>query len=181
MFNERQVAVYPLGKEDEWYISQFDCEDEEMNRFFREECLEEQNFGLNKTFVLYYCGDLAAFCSICADRISLASSEKEVSQLPRNSVPAVKIARLGRDKKYKDLKLGRYLMEYVQYQVLNISQEQLGIRFITLDAYPARVPFYESLNFIQNVQQDARKGTVSMRFDIFSSSESLNMVNEDTA
>lgn len=164
----RKVLIITMDEKDSEHLHAFDCEDIEMNRFFHNECFEEQGYGLNKTYVLYYCGELASLCSICADRISLASSEQDEFKLPRSSVPAVKIARLGREKRFRELKLGRYLMEYVQYKILQLSDEHLGIRFITLDAYPNRVTYYESLGFIQNIQQDNRKGTVSMRFDIFS-------------
>lgn len=167
----RHISIYTLDENDTHHMSEFDCGDPEMNRFFKEECLEEQEHGLNKTYVLYYRGELAAFCSICADRISLAPSEKDEVSLPRNSVPAVKIARLGREIRYKSLGLGKYLLEYVQLQVLKVSEERIGIRFITLDAYPHRVDYYKSIGFLENLHQDARKGTVSMRLDIFSDTQ----------
>lgn len=80
---------------------------------------------------------------------------------------AVKLARLGRDIRFKDYKFGRMLMEYIQFIILKMSREQLGIRFITLDAYEDRVSYYESLQFKENAQQDKRKETVSMRLDIY--------------
>lgn len=164
----RHISIYPLDEPDLKHIPQFDCGDNEMNRFFKDECYQEQQWGLNRTYVLYYRGELSAFCSICADRISLNSAEREEEQtLPRNSVPAVKIARLGRDIRFKDFKFGRMLMEYIQFIILKMSREQLGIRFITLDAYEDRVSYYESLQFKENAQQDKRKETVSMRLDIY--------------
>jgi hypothetical protein len=67
-------------------------------------------------------------------------------------------------------------------QVIKIAEEHVGVRFLTLDAYPNRVPFYESLGFIPNSQQDTRKGTISMRLDIYTDMENLeDPPNENTA
>ncbi len=55
--------------------------------------------------LLYIGGDLAAFCSICADRLRLASHETD-AEWPRSVVPAVKIARLGRSVRLRDLGVG---------------------------------------------------------------------------
>jgi hypothetical protein len=177
----RHISIFTLDENDLHHMIEFDCDDPEMNRFFQEECLDEQEHGLNKTYVLYYREELAAFCSICADRISLTPTEKDKVSLPRNSVPAVKIARLGREKRYKTLMLGKYLVEYIQLQVLKVSEESIGIRFITLDAYPHRVSYYESIGFLPNLQQDARKETVSMRFDIFTAALENEQMGESTA
>lgn len=50
-------------------IATFDCGDKDMNEFFQNECFEEMRLGLNATYVLYYKGELAVICSICADRL----------------------------------------------------------------------------------------------------------------
>ncbi len=108
----RLISIFTLDENDLHHMIEFDCDDAEMNRFFREECFDEHEHGLNKTYVLYYRGELAAFCSICADRKSLAPSEIDEVTLPRSSVPSVKIARLGREKKYKIVNAGRYPLHY---------------------------------------------------------------------
>jgi hypothetical protein len=167
----RSFLIARLGEEDLVHIESFDCDEPTMNTFFRNECLDEQKLGLNSTYALYYKGELAALCSICADKISLATSEKDNMNLPRNSVPAVKIARLARDKKFRDLRLGIYLFDYVRLQILE-SSENIGIRLITLDAYPERVEYYKSIGFIVNANQGKNSNnTVSMRFDIFTLNE----------
>lgn len=155
-----------LSDDDLEHIGSFDCADEEMNRFFKEECYDEQKRGLNATYVLYYKGELAAFCSICTDKINLASSEQTEMSLPRGSVPTIKVARLGRAVKFRSHGFGTFILEYVRLQVLEIS-ESVGVRFLTLDAYQHREAYYETLGFKRNQNQGKNSTTISMRLDIF--------------
>lgn len=138
-----------------------------MNRFLSEECFWEQKSGLNTTYLLYYRGKLAAFCSICADKISLSKSEQQTDNLPRHSVPAVKIARLGRDVQFKGYGFGKYMLDFVHRTILE-AREVIGVRYMTLDAYPNKVSYYESLGYVRNANQGRDSATVSMRKDIFS-------------
>ena len=108
--NPRFFLIARLGEEDLEHLKDSDCGDSAMNDFFRDECFYEQNLGLNSTYVLYYKGELAALCSICTDKLSLAKDEKNDMSLPRNSVPAVKNARLARDVKFHESKIGIYLL-----------------------------------------------------------------------
>lgn len=85
----------------------FDCGDEELNGFLQEAALDEQEQKLNRTILLYYKGELAAYCSLCADSIRLSESEAQDSSLPRKVVPAIKIARLARDARFKNMGFGR--------------------------------------------------------------------------
>jgi predicted GNAT family N-acyltransferase len=163
----RHILIGTLNESDLSHIDTFDCSDDIMNAFLKTECFKEQEKGLNKTYVLYYKGELAAFCSICADKINLGKDEQTGHELPRGSVPAVKVARLGRDKRFAELRLGRMLLDYVRMEMLELSQKALGIRFITLDAYEHRVPYYSSIGFVRNSNQGKNSPTVSMRLDIF--------------
>ena len=163
----RSLLVARMDETDIEPLEAFDCGDDEMNRFLKEECFEEQSLGLNSTYVLYYKGELAAFCSICADKISLSSDEQEQASLPRKSAPAIKIARLGRSVSFRGHEFGRFMVEYVHFQVLTLRQA-VGVRYLTLDAYPSRVAYYESLGFAQNLaHRNPKSHTVSMRKDIF--------------
>ena len=149
-----------------------------MNRFFREECYEEQQLGLNSTYVLYYNGELAAFCSVCADKLILADNEQEGMELPRGVVPAIKVARLGRSVKFKEFGFGSYMLDYVRYRAIQLSETDLGVRLITLDAYPHRVEYYISKGYVVNQKQHKKASTVSMRLDIFNPQKPNEVVTE---
>ncbi|MDI6711115.1 MAG: GNAT family N-acetyltransferase [Bacillota bacterium] len=150
-------------------LAKFDCGDEKMNCFLKDEAFDEQERGMNSTILLYYEGALVAFCSICSDSIRLSREEREAEGVSYYKVPAIKIARLGRDIRFRGRYFGAWLVEYVKGLAFRLSKTQLGVRFITLDAYPDRVKYYESLGFMQNEEESRRRScsTVSMRADVF--------------
>jgi hypothetical protein len=47
----RRIAIFTLNEHDLIHMKAFDCEDPEMNRFLNDECYDEQELGLNKTYV----------------------------------------------------------------------------------------------------------------------------------
>lgn len=168
-FNEEVVRLARLTEDKIQDLANFDCGDDEMNRFFHEEVLHEQEIGMNTTILLYYNEELAAACSICCDAITLNPEEKKIEEVPYAKVPAIKVARLGRDIKFKNLKLGKFLVDYIKSIAYDLNDSTVGVRFLTLDAYPKRVNYYrEELGFIINEYTKRKDGLpVSMRADIF--------------
>ena len=169
-FNPKAVLLARLTENELCDLANFDCGDDEMNFFFREEAFAEQEIGMNTTILLYYKGELAAACSICCDAITLSKKEKEEEAIPYAKVPAIKIARLGRNKKFEKLGLGKFLVGYVKQLAYDLlSEGVLGVRFLTVDAYPNKVGYYQdSFGFIMNEpDKKIKEGRpVSMRLDI---------------
>lgn len=167
-FDPKLVELAKLSERDLGNLASFDCGDEEINRFLRDEAFREQELGFNTTILLYYGGELAAFVSTLADSILLHENEKDEST-PYASVPAIKIGRLGTDKRFQGLGLGAFLVKYVFGQAIEVSENYCGVRMVTLDAYPNRVSYYESLGFVRNQHSRYSKRTknVSMRYDIY--------------
>ncbi|MCL6477057.1 MAG: GNAT family N-acetyltransferase [Peptococcaceae bacterium] len=167
-FNIEDVELARLTRDDFSNLANFDCDDSEMNTFFREEVFYEQEIGMNTTFLLYYKGNIAAACSICCDGITLSPTEKEDEGVPYLKVPAIKIARLGRDKKYRNLGLGKFLVQLVKQLAFELNDNSVGVRYLTLDAYPKRVEYYQQeLGFVVNERRVGKNRPVSMRADIF--------------
>lgn len=167
MVDPRSFFVDLFCQDDLQYLDSFDCGDIDMNTFYRDEFYEEMELGLNATYALLFKGELAVLCSICADRINLAADEKEETELPRGVVPAIKIARIGRDIRFKEQRLGKLMLDYIILMILKEYYKSIGVRMITLDAYPNRVEFYEELGFKVNKNQGKDNHNVSMRLDIF--------------
>ena len=152
-------------------LSQFDCEDEDINDFIKNEALLYQEKKVANTTIFIYNEDIIGFCSIAADSLKLKVPEKiqhEVDGKPIKEFPAIKIARLGRDKKYKSLKVGEGILKWALGHILECS-DMVAVRFVTLDAYPERVGYYEDLKFIRNTHESytGNVQNVSMRFDLF--------------
>lgn len=168
--NPKAILLAKLTEEEFGDLANFNCGDAEMNDFFKNEAYNEQELGMNNTTLLYYEGSLAGFYSICTDSIKLSDDEKSEDLIYTN-VPAIKIARVGRDVTFKGLQVGSFLIKHVIHRALEIDNDLCGVRMITLDAYPHRVEYYESLEFKRNQHRMYNgKGriTVSMRYDIYS-------------
>lgn len=167
-FNTDAVELVRLTIEEVSDLVHFDCGDDEMNQFLRDEALDEQDIGMNSTILLYYEDSLAAFCSLCCDSIRLSKEESAQQDIPYYKVPAIKIARLGRSVTYKKYGFGSFLIDYIKNTAVELSRTTLGVRFITLDAYPNRVEYYQSLGFVRNQAiKIPSSGNVSMRADIY--------------
>ena len=169
--NPKAILLAKLTEVEICDLANFNCDDKEMNRFLNEEAFEDQGCGLNTTMLLYYKGKLSCFCSICADSLKLTEEErKEIQDELYSTVPAVKIARLGRDVDFRGYEFGKRMIKYVILKALEIDEDLCGVRMITLDAYPHRVEYYKNLGFKVNMHQLYRsknKNTVSMRYDIY--------------
>jgi len=167
--NLKAVLLVRLSEAELPDLEAFDCGDAEMNSFLKDEAYSEQESGMNSTILLYYQGELAAFCSVCCDSIPLSKKEREEEKIEAAyKVPAIKIARLGRAFKYKDYGLGSFLIDYVKDIAFELSTSKVGVRFLTLDAYSGKEQYYSDKGFIRNEAMNKRMdGTVSMRADVF--------------
>ena len=126
----------------------------EMEDFLRDEAYDEQELGMNTTFL---CLDdssekILAYISLCNDAINLETQERENEGITYGSAPALKIARLAVDVSVTRHGIGRHLVEFAAYQA-QLIREHSGIFFITLDCYAHRLSFYESIGFVQNLIQ----------------------------
>ncbi len=84
------------------------------------------------------------------------------------SLPALKIGRIGVQKEYQRNGIGIALLKYTIGVVVRLNEElNVGCRFITLDAYPQSIPWYEKNGFVFNLEyKDPAKTHPSMRYDI---------------
>jgi len=99
-----QIEVVELSEI--YDLSKFDCGDLDINDFLRQDALIHQKERIASTFLFVYKNQILGFCSLAADAIYLDLEEK-IGSIPLGTVkrysqyPAVKLARFGRDVKYK--------------------------------------------------------------------------------
>jgi predicted N-acetyltransferase YhbS len=153
-------VVYPitLGHFDpavDW--SAFDCGDEDLNGFIRDDAAALATRDVSRLFVAYEDGEPCGYVALLADTLVLKTDkEKEALDLhsslrnPPKSVPALKVGRLAVDvgTKKRVAGVGSTLMWLAVQQAIAI-RSRMGCRLLTVDAYPASVPFYETLEFIK--------------------------------
>lgn len=153
----------------------FDCLRDAQNRFFYEGAWPEQRQRLTTTYV-YYAGDApAAYMAVCMDGVQLGTREKPRALHYRN-IAALKLAQLGVDQAYQ----GQGIASSIIVQVIKLALDEaqrVGCRYVTLDAHPDLVGWYQSLGFEINkamqkqrisaaAGRDPSEIPVSMRFDL---------------
>jgi len=160
--------------EDNNNLESFDCENEDLNEFFRKDVLIQKQELLNETYELIEAtaeNEIpVALISLCNDAVR---KEKIINLLGFTGTkkeypfyPAVKVARLGVRKDLKDKDLGTHLMNMVK--TLFVTNNRTGCRLITVDAYNKSnvTNFYIKNDFQFFSDKDKNKDQRAMFFDL---------------
>ena len=142
----------------------FDCGDSDLNDFLQNDAHRYQQAHVSFTRVVFYQREFVGYITLLTDSIVLKSGEKrKIVDFHQHVMqwPALKIGRLAvcqeRQKKYG---IGRYLLQYSIALALRTGLEHsIGCRFITVDAYPTSVSFYEHYSFIRNKHYTTKPDT----------------------
>jgi GNAT superfamily N-acetyltransferase len=155
----------------------FDCGRDEQNRFLYERAWPDQEAQLSVTYLYYVKGMLAAYATVCMDALPLGRREREAGVVYQD-IGALKLAQLGVHRSFHGAGLGRLVVA----DVIELARDEairVGCRYVTLDAQPDLVPWYERHGFRRNILRqdqrilnavkhgrDAERIAVSMRFDL---------------
>lgn len=158
----------------------FDCGHPDLNDFFRNDCIAYSNQLLGKTYCFYLDNDptqiICAFTvsndSIKTNILPNSRKKKVIKMIPRakhfNSYPAVLIGRLGVNKSFKRMGVGRELMNFVKSWFID-PYNKTGCRFLVVDSYNEDEPlgYYNrnGFDFIFSTEEQEK--------------ESLSPTNED--
>ncbi|HEU0012214.1 MAG TPA: GNAT family N-acetyltransferase [Longimicrobium sp.] len=153
----------------------FDCGRPAQNRFLAECAWEDQEERVSVTYLYLSRDRIAGFATVSMDSLELGTRERS-PRIRYAWVGALKLAQLGVDRSFQGRGLGRGIVQ----DVVGLAQgftDTVGCRFVSLDAQPDLVAWYEAQGFRINkvmqkrrVEAAARRGSVdppvSMRFDI---------------
>jgi GNAT superfamily N-acetyltransferase len=156
----------------------FECSNDDLTDFFYNDALPHQEKLLAVTNVLIKGDDIIAFYSTLNDKISIEDVENGTKwtklkklwgvKAPKSykSYPAVKIGRLGVDRRYKRKNYGTAILDYIK--ITFITNNRTGCKFITLDAYnkPDVISFYRKNQFEFLTNNDQDENTRLMYFDL---------------
>ena len=159
-------------------LTSFDCEDADLNDFLLNDAQHYMTELLAVTYLVKDGKSIAAFFSLANDKLTCDPADPQgkpewnrlARKIPnkkrRRSFPAVKLGRLGVDKRFKRIGLGRDILDYLKRWF--IIGNKTGCRFITVDAYnkPEIVRFYEKNGFCFLTPTDKTEGTRLMYFDL---------------
>lgn len=147
----------------------FSCGDDDLDEWLRDDALRLQDGNVVRAFLGYIDEELVGYVALMSDALELETRERKhlaLSSSDHPVVPAVKIARLGVSRGSQRRSVGRALVRFA-FDVAMVVSRYTGCRLLTVDAYPAAVPFYEGLGFKFNKAKRYRdRDNPSMRFDL---------------
>ena len=142
---EKDFLFRRYNKELAEKVPVFDCGDDDLNDFFREDAFNYDAQILGRSYCF-----LSATNNIIAAVFTLSNSAIRVTELPNNAkrrlvklipwikqgrnYPAVLIGRLGVSKNFRNQKLGSQIIDFIKAWFLS-NHNKTGCRFIVVDAY----------------------------------------------
>lgn len=145
-------------------LSDFDCGDKDLNDFLKNDALAQQNARLNVTKLIMCDGNIIGFTSLLTDGIMIKKirNEKVKSEIKeklninsnKKSISAVKIGRLAIDKKYARKGLGSHILNNILKNLKDISEKEVGFRFIIVEGYAKAFNFYVTKNGFEHLKND---------------------------
>jgi GNAT superfamily N-acetyltransferase len=152
-------------------MAAFDCHDDDLNDFVRNDCYRYQEQCLSHTRLARdkQTGIIVGFITLLSDSIILETKEKKhLFDFHKKVVqfPALKIARLGVRHEAQRGGVGVSLLNYAIGVASRLNYDlNVGCRFITVDAYPQSVSWYQQHGFVDN-QAAKKRINRSMRYDL---------------
>lgn len=137
-------------------VLDFDCGDDDLNEFFKVDAHKWQEELMAVTYYLDINGSVVLYFSLANDKISASALPRSFwrrikgkfpHQKHRSDYPAVKIGRFAVNKEYRRQPehWGSMAMSFIKEWM--VTDNKTGCCFITVDAYPDAVPFYQKNGF----------------------------------
>ena len=168
-------AFYLLNEDE--ILDSFDCNDDEINEFLLEDSKNFQNEKITNTYLFKEGNEIVAFFSISNDCLNDLGYENSIwnklhrkIKLPNEKrirqYPAVKITRLGIDKKYQKNGLSHQLLDFIKGWTF--IEHKPACRLLILDAYnqPKQIAMYQKNDFIFLLESDKDEKHRFMYFDL---------------
>lgn len=162
---------------DSYDLSCFDCDDEDINEFLKEDAFNYQKEKMANTYVFHQSNKVIAFFSILNDCLYDKGFENNIwnkfhrrRNIPNNKrikqYPAIKIGRLGVSKEYQGVGLAYELMDFIKG--FSILEHKPACRLLLLDAYnkTQQLQYYERNGFVFLSDTTTEDKTRLMYYDL---------------
>ena len=147
-------------------LSDFKCESDDLTDFLKDDASTQQKSKLSLTKLVMCDDTVVGYVSLLTDTILLkdirdGDTKHDIKdQLnitsKKRKLPAIKIGRLALDEKYTRKGLGSEILMSILFNVKNIAENNVGLRFVTVEGYARAYNFYARNNFI-NLKKDDDK------------------------
>ena len=146
-------------------LTMFEWDSEDLNDFLKNDALKQQNEKLNLTKLITCEGEIIGFVSLLTDSMKLKLLRDEVEKekikgklnvSENNPIPAIKIGRFAIDKKYTKHGLGSQILRNILYNLQEIAEKNVGLRFVVVEGYAIAYNFYVTNNKFKNLKKDEK-------------------------
>ncbi len=155
-------------------ISNFNCYEQELTNFLKEDSLENQKQGISKTYLFFKENNLVGYVTLLTDTLRLEGELREFfknKDILYKTLPAIKIGRLAVDNNFQKQGVGKAILKYSVHLTFKISQNYVGCRFLILDAKRNQDHLKDSVHFYKKfgfkTLKERYKGTLPMYLDIY--------------
>ncbi len=161
-----ELRIMSSREEDD--LASFGSTSDELNDFLKSDALTAQNDLISRTYLCFWRGALAGFVTLTTDTIGYNLIEQcdGIDGYVYRKYPAIKIARLAVDKRYKRRGIGQNLLLWAVGKAHEVSKE-IGCRYITVDAKRESIDFYMKYEF-KIVKMHEARDFPSMYFNLYS-------------
>jgi len=159
-FNKLRIEILSEGID----LSAFDCSDQDLNDFLKEDALWYQRERLAVTRLVFLDDTLVGYFTIVNDSLEAGAVQKGDGHdgFEARKYPALKIARLATRNDYQGRGIGKGMLLKVFSIAIALSR-YIGCRLITVDSKPDSVGFYQKFGF--KLAHRKRRDTVPLYRD----------------
>lgn len=161
-----QLRIASLREEND--LAYFSSNSDELNDFLKSDALKAQNDLISRTYLCFWKGTLVGFVTLTTDTIgyNLVEQCDGIDGYAYQKYPAIKIARLAVDDRYKRRGIGENLLLWAVGKAYEISN-QIGCRYITVDAKRESINFYTKYEF-KIIKKHKDRDFPPMYFNLYS-------------
>jgi GNAT superfamily N-acetyltransferase len=131
---------------------ELDSGDADLDNWLREDATRLHGQGVAAVYLAHVGDQFVGYAALLVDCIKVNSTEKKKIHLQHDDhpvIPALKVGRLAVNKTFQNRGIGSTLIRFSIDTALSVA-ELAGCRLLTLDAYPAKVDWYERRGFVRN-------------------------------
>jgi GNAT superfamily N-acetyltransferase len=139
-----------------------------LKTFLQKQAKSFQNASIAQTYVAVIDDQtVIGFVTLICSEIDLQDGYDVIDCSQANHyqfLPAVKIARLAVDSRYRGLGVGSILVDYAIALIIDQIAENVGCRFVVTDAKSEAVDFYQKQGFVLLDSADNHQNQYSLMF-----------------
>jgi ribosomal protein S18 acetylase RimI-like enzyme len=151
-------------------IDESNPDEKELKAFLAEDALKQEKMEISATYLWFHnpTNKVIGYITLLTDAIKIQGTslrERFTDQgVNYKTLPAIKIGRLCVSNEFRRMGIGKKMVVFSMRKLLEIS-EDVGCRFIVVDAKRGAIHFYKKLEF--DILKEREKGIIYMYYDMY--------------